>query len=55
MRHVKENVAIALLIAALTILAFWDIELRLLALLVVIAVVAYPAWVPALWEHRHHS
>ncbi|MGZ4902833.1 MAG: hypothetical protein ACXVI3_05930 [Halobacteriota archaeon] len=55
MRHVKENVAVALLIAALTIVAFWGIELHLLALMVVIAVIAYLAFVPALWEHRHRA
>ncbi len=54
MRHVKENVAIALLIAALTVVAFWGIELHLLALMIVVAVIAYLAFVPALWEHRHH-
>ncbi len=53
MRHVRENVAIALLIAALIILAFWGIELHLLALLIVIVVIAYMPWVPALWEHFH--
>ncbi len=54
MRHVKENVAVALLIAALIVVAFWGIELRLLALMVVVAVIAYLAFVPALWEHRNH-
>ncbi len=53
MRHVKENVAVALLIAALIIIAFWGIELHLLALMVVIAVIAYLAFVPALWEHHN--
>ncbi len=55
MRHIPENVAIALLIAALIVIAFWGIELHLLALMVVVAVIAYLAFVPALWERRHHS
>ncbi|MGZ4951748.1 MAG: hypothetical protein ACXV5K_12045 [Halobacteriota archaeon] len=55
MRHVKENVAVALLIAAMIVVAFWGIELHLLALMVVIAVIAYLAFVPALWENRHRT
>ncbi len=55
MRHIRENVAIALLIAALIVVAFWGIELHLLLLMVVVAGVAYLAFVPALWEQHHHS
>jgi hypothetical protein len=50
MKHVRENVAIALLIAVLTIIAFWGIPLPLMLLTAVIAVIAYLAFVPALWE-----
>ncbi len=50
MRHIPENVAIALLIAALIVVAFWGIELHLLLLMIVVAVVAYLAFIPALWE-----
>ncbi len=55
MRHVKENVAIALLVAALVVVAFWGIELHLLLLMVVVAVIAYLAFIPALWERRNHT
>lgn len=34
MKHVKENVAVALFLAALIVVAFWGIELRLLLLTV---------------------
>jgi hypothetical protein len=50
MKHVRENVAIALLIAVLIIIAFWGIPLPLMLLTAVIAVIAYLAFVPALWE-----
>ncbi len=53
MRHIKENVAVALLIAALILVAFWGIELHLLLLTVIVAAIAYLAFVPALWEHWH--
>ena len=39
------------LIAALIIVAFWGIPLPLMLLTAVIAVIAYLAFVPALWEH----
>ncbi len=55
MRHVKEDVAIALLVAALITVAFWGIELRLLELMVIVAVIASLAFLPALWEHRNHA
>ncbi len=55
MRHVKEDVAIALLVAALITVAFWGIELRLLALMIIVAVIASLAFLPALWEHRNHA
>ncbi len=55
MKHVKENVAVALLIVALIVVAFWGIELHLLLLMVIVAVIAYLAFVPALWERRHHT
>ncbi|MGZ8876118.1 MAG: hypothetical protein ACXW1F_06505 [Halobacteriota archaeon] len=50
MKHVKENVAVALLLAALIVVAFWGIELRLLLLTVVIVVIAWLAFMPAFWE-----
>jgi hypothetical protein len=50
MKHVRENVAIAFLIAALIVVAFWGIPLPLALLTAVIAVIAYLAFVPALWE-----
>ncbi len=50
MRHVRENVAVALLIAALIVVAFWGIELHLLLLMIVVAVIAYLAFIPAFWE-----
>ncbi len=53
MKHVKENVAVALLIAALIVVAFWGIELHLLLLTVIVAGIAYLAFVPAIWEHWH--
>ncbi|MGZ8933042.1 MAG: hypothetical protein ACXW06_07180 [Halobacteriota archaeon] len=46
MKHVKENVAVALLLAALIVVAFWGIELRLLLLTVVIVVIACLALCP---------
>ncbi len=55
MEHIRENVAVALLVAALVIVAFWGVTLHLLALLVVVVVVAYLPWAPAVWEHFHHS
>ncbi len=55
MKHVKENVAVALLIAALIVIAFWGIELHLLLLMVIVAAIAYLAFVPALWERYHHT
>ncbi len=55
MRHISENVAIALLIAALIVVAFWGIELHLLALMIVVAVIAYLAFIPALWERYDRS
>ncbi len=55
MRHIQENVAIALLIAALIVVAFWGIELHLLLLMVVVAVIAYLAFIPALWERYDRS
>ncbi len=56
MRNVKENVAVALLIAALIIVAFWGIELHLLLLVLITAVIGYLIFVPAVWEHYHpHS
>jgi hypothetical protein len=55
MKHLRENIAIALLIAVLIVVVFWGIPLPLLLLTVVIAVIAYLAFVPALWEHRHHA
>jgi hypothetical protein len=51
MKHVRENVVIAPLIAALIVVAFWGIPLPLMLLTAVIAVIAYLAFVPALWEH----
>jgi hypothetical protein len=54
MKNVRENVAIALLIAVLIIVAFWSVEIRLGLLTAIIAVIAYLAFVPALWEKRHH-
>jgi hypothetical protein len=51
MKHVKETVAVALLLAALIVVAFWGIELRLLLLTVVIAVIARLAFTPAVWGH----
>jgi hypothetical protein len=56
MKHVKENVAVALLLVVLIVVAFWGIPLPLLLLTAVIAVIAYLAFVPALWEHtRRHE
>jgi uncharacterized membrane protein YGL010W len=52
MKNVRENVAIALLIAVLIIVAFWSVEIRLGLLTAIIAVIAYLAFVPALWEKR---
>jgi len=53
MKNVRENVAIAFLIAVLIIVAFWSVEIRLGLLTAIIAVIAYLAFVPALWEKRH--
>ncbi len=55
MRNIKENLAFALLIAALVVVAFWGIELHLLLLVLTTAVIAYLAFVPALWEHYNHT
>ena len=52
MENVREHVAVALLIAALILLAFWGIELRLGLLVAIIAIIGYMAFVPALWEKR---
>ncbi len=52
MKNVRENVAIASLIAVLIIVAFWSVEIRLGLLTAIIAVIAYLAFVPALWEER---
>jgi hypothetical protein len=51
MKHVRENVVIALLIAALIVVAFWGIPLLLMLLTAGIAVIAYLTFVPASWEH----
>jgi hypothetical protein len=51
-KNVRENVAIAFLVAVLIIVAFWSVEIRLGLLTAVIAVIAYLAFVPALWEKR---
>jgi uncharacterized membrane protein len=53
MKNVRENIAIAFLIAVLIIVAFWSVEIRLGLLTAIIAVIAYLAFVPALWEKRH--
>ncbi len=55
MRHIPENIAVALLIAALIVVAFWGIELHLLLLMITVAVIAYLAFVPALWERYDRS
>jgi uncharacterized membrane protein len=47
MKNVRENVAIAFLIAVLIIVAFWSVEIRLGLLTAIIAVIAYLAFVPA--------
>ncbi len=55
MKRIKEHVAVALLIAALVIVAFWGIELHLLLLTVIVAAIAYIAFMPAIWEREEHT
>ena len=50
MKHVKENVVVALLLAALIVVAFWGIELSSSPTYCFIVVIACLAFMPAFWE-----